>query len=372
MSSAARISCALVVVALVFCSAQTVATPKSNPGGVASTTLHSSHAPAAINRRLKRTTAMETSESSEERALNFHFSELAPSFSSLKSIPAAIYQKMQIWVWRLMRKSSDDVFKLLKLEELVKLDTEGTKLFRDLRFMKWVLFVEARYSKDRKAGIDVILSTLKAHYREDAALADVLVAGLRNPNTYILADVLLTVQLQKWCDTGKSVESVFTLLKLHDNGEGLFESPQLVHWLEFVGSYYRVMDNEAYNEAYKSAMEVAKILSDAAAKKLDDAAAIKLTDKEAIKTKKAFESAANNAIKIKEKFELAAKEAEKAFKSADRVPAKAALSILRYHYNDETLTIILDKGSKVKDDRVKNIAVRLAKRLKKELTHEKS
>ncbi|CAH0494040.1 unnamed protein product [Peronospora farinosa] len=258
---------------------------------------------------------------------------------------------MQIWVWRLMRKSSDDVFKLLKLEELVKLDTEGTKLFRDLRFMKWVLFVEARYSKDRKAGIDVILSTLKAHYREDAALADVLVAGLRNPNTYILADVLLT---------------------LHDNGEGLFESPQLVHWLEFVGSYYRVMDNEAYNEAYKSAMEVAKILSDAAAKKLDDAAAIKLTDKEAIKTKKAFESAANNAIKIKEKFELAAKEAEKAFKSADRVPAKAALSILRYHYNDETLTIILDKGSKVKDDRVKNIAVRLAKRLKKELTHEKS
>ncbi|UIZ24554.1 hypothetical protein KXD40_008656 [Peronospora effusa] len=117
MSNAARISCALVFVTLAICSATSVADPKSTSAGVALTMMHSSHSPAAINRHLRRTTAMETTEAFEERAPTLHFSELSPSFSSLKSITTAIYQKIQSWVWRMTRKSSDDVFKLLNARQ---------------------------------------------------------------------------------------------------------------------------------------------------------------------------------------------------------------------------------------------------------------
>ncbi|CAI5734411.1 unnamed protein product [Peronospora farinosa] len=391
MSNAARISCALVFVTLAICLESIVADPKST-SGVALTTMHSPHSPAAINRHLRHTAAMETTEAFEERAPTLHFSELAPSFSSLKSITAAIYQKIQSWVWRMTRKSSDDVFKLLKL------DTEETNLFGDLRFMRWATFVSSRYSEDPtaateamlktlvnhygegaalakilvagkktdsvksvagnllwlqlsrwregketvgelftllelekigkklfesplfslwvtivelrysenpKAAIEVILSTLAAHYGEDAALADALIVGINNPNMTKFAVNLLRIQLQRWCDTEKTVESVFTDLNLESIGEGLFESPQMIMWLGFVGSRYRVVDNEA-NKSAKKAIHMA--------------------------------------------------------------PFEAALTTLRLHYDDDMLRKILAKGSKINDKEIKKIADKLDAMLTRKLT----
>ncbi|RQM11472.1 hypothetical protein DD237_008138 [Peronospora effusa] len=177
MSSAAQISCVLVVVTLIICSATTLAAPKSTPAVVALDTKHLSHAPVVIKRRLRRTTAMKTTETSEERALTFNFSGLAPNFTKLKSITAAFYHKIQSWVWRLTRKSSDEVFELLKLNKVVKLDTEGATLFEDPRFMKWVTFVKASYSKDPTAATEAMLKTLANHYSDGAALNKLLVAG---------------------------------------------------------------------------------------------------------------------------------------------------------------------------------------------------
>ena len=68
MSSAVRIPIVLVGIVMAICSATTVATSESTSASVAVTTLHSPHAPAAIKRHLKRTTAMEATETSEERA----------------------------------------------------------------------------------------------------------------------------------------------------------------------------------------------------------------------------------------------------------------------------------------------------------------
>ncbi|CAH0485454.1 unnamed protein product [Peronospora farinosa] len=108
MLSAAQMSCALVVFALIIGPATAVETHKSTHAGVALNTLHSIHFPAARKRRLR---------------------QLAPSFSNLKSISGAIYQIPPSWVWFLTQKSSDEVFMLLKLKK-------GTELFGDPNFVK--------------------------------------------------------------------------------------------------------------------------------------------------------------------------------------------------------------------------------------------
>ncbi|CAI5722816.1 unnamed protein product [Peronospora farinosa] len=237
MSSAARISCALVVIALVICSATTVATPKSIPAGVALFTLHSSYVPTAIKRRLRRTTAMETIETAGERAPNFLVSELASSFSSLKSLPAAFYQKSQSWMLWLTRKSSDEMFKLLKLNELVKLDTDGTKLFGDPRFIEWVTYVRTTYSKDPTAAAEEILKTLIDHYGDGAALARHLVAGTDINGVKLIADLaadLQAAQLKKWDKEGKTVEEVLQILELHKPESNPFQDPLFLQLLAFV------------------------------------------------------------------------------------------------------------------------------------------
>ena len=101
MLSAVWISCALVVVALAICSTTVVATPKSTSAGVALNMLHSSHAPAAIKRRLKRTTAMEAT--SEERTPTFSVPGMESFLDKLKSIGAATDEQSPRNVWWLAR-----------------------------------------------------------------------------------------------------------------------------------------------------------------------------------------------------------------------------------------------------------------------------
>ncbi|CAI5729602.1 unnamed protein product [Peronospora destructor] len=253
MSSAARISCVLVAVVLAICSATTMATPESTSAGVALNTLQSSHAPAAIKRRLMRTKVMAMTDhgTSEERASPFRYSKLSPSYSSSKSIPAAINQKFQLWWWQLTRKSSDEVFELLKLDELAKLDTDGTKLSGDPRFMKWVTFVNARHPKDSEAANEAMLKTLADHYGEGLALGRLLVAGTKIKGMESIADDLLWLQLTRWKDAGKkvrafftlsrldkeggkTVDEFFTLLRLEKVGFELFDSPWFLQWLQIV------------------------------------------------------------------------------------------------------------------------------------------
>ena len=103
MLSAVWISCALVVVALAICSATVVATPKSTSAAVALNMLHSSHAPAAIKWRLKRTTAMEATKTSEERTLTFSVPGMESFLDKLKSIGAATDEQSPRNVWWLAR-----------------------------------------------------------------------------------------------------------------------------------------------------------------------------------------------------------------------------------------------------------------------------
>ncbi|UIZ28803.1 hypothetical protein KXD40_007159 [Peronospora effusa] len=234
MSRAVRISCALVVIALVICSSPTVATPKSTSAGVALNTLHSSHAPAVMKRRLRSIMAMETTETSEERASTFSIPEVASSFSRLKSTSAAIYEKLQRWAWRLTRQSPDKVFKLLKLDKIAKLDkinTEGAKLFENSRFKKWVNFVDAKFSKDPKAKVEAIFATLVAHYGDGPALARLLDFGKRHSGDKPIADLaaaLQVAQLEKWNKNKKTVKDVLVILNLDTKQDNPLLDPLFV------------------------------------------------------------------------------------------------------------------------------------------------
>ena len=146
----------------------------------------------------------------------------------------------------------DELFTLLELEKV------GNELFKNPLFSWWVTLVEQSHSKDYEATAKVVLSTLAKHYGEDAALADVLVAGTEILNMKTFASNLVAIQLEKWLYAGKSVDQVFTLLKLENVGKELFKNPRLILWLHFVGARYDVGRNEAYKLARKSAEELAK------------------------------------------------------------------------------------------------------------------
>ncbi|CAI5720870.1 unnamed protein product [Peronospora effusa] len=275
MSSAAQISCVLVVVTLIICSATTLAAPKSTPAVVALDTKHLSHAPVVIKRRLRRTTAMKTTETSEERALTFNFSELAPNFTKLKSITAAFYHKIQSWVWRLTRKSSDEVFELLKLNKVVKLDTEGATLFEDPRFMKWVTFVKASYSKDPTAATEAMLKTLANHYSDGAALNKLLVAGTETNGVKAIADLaadLQAAQLKKWDNEGKTVEEVLQISELHTTKGNPFQDPLFWQFFAFVKETPKRSHSVAGTETkgVKSIADLAANLQAAQLKKWDN------------------------------------------------------------------------------------------------------
>ena len=150
---------------------------------------------------------------------------------------------LQFLKWKESEKTADDVFTFLRLKN------EENQPFRSPLFSQWVSFVELGHPNDNKAANEDILSTLTNNYREDAKLADVLVAGIEITNTERLAVKLLLIQLEKWLETGKTKEEVFTYLKLEELGEGLFGSPRFLLWVHFFGAYSLPNEYTAYRSA---------------------------------------------------------------------------------------------------------------------------
>ncbi|CAI5704933.1 unnamed protein product [Peronospora farinosa] len=117
-------------------------------------------------------------------------------------------------MWRLMRQSSDNVFKLLKLDKIDKLDkiaTEGTKLFET--------------------------QALRTHYGDGANLATLFYLGKwRSGDKHIadLAAALQVAQLKKWdMKTVKDVLKILELDKTQDN-QNPFINPLFSQLLAYV------------------------------------------------------------------------------------------------------------------------------------------
>ncbi|CAH0485455.1 unnamed protein product [Peronospora farinosa] len=224
--------------------------------------------------------------------------------------------RIQVRMWYNQTEESVEwVFTILKLDEI------GERLFDSPLFLQWVTLIKVRHRNNSEAVTDVIWSTLAAHYGEEGALADILVTGTKILHMAKLAVNLLKIQFRRWHDTGKSVEWLFTVLKLKEIEEELFESPRLFMWLVYAEKYYRA----AYNEAYKAVTAAAKKSTHAVAKKRAD---------EAAKT---------------------------ALTAATIAPFEAVFLTLRRHYNEGIVTRILANGSQNSDPEVKLVADALIK-----------
>ncbi|KAG2972636.1 hypothetical protein JG687_00014354 [Phytophthora cactorum] len=160
----------------------------------------------------------------EERKLGISLSGLEQAASGTKSWAAKLIQKLQLKWWQLRKKTPNDVFTKLKLQQT------GPNLFESPGFSKWVAYV----TKNSKEPPDMtIFSTLAYHYSDDA-LAKMLLTAKQGESTNTLATKLEGMQLTNWIHSGKSQDYVFKTLALDQAGTKAFANPQFARWTDFI------------------------------------------------------------------------------------------------------------------------------------------
>ncbi|OWZ09238.1 RxLR effector protein, partial [Phytophthora megakarya] len=129
-------------------------------------------------------------------------------------------QKAQRTNWSADKKSVDDVFKLLKLDE------PGENVFKNPLFDSWV-----QYANSIETNADkVMFLALKANFG-DEALAKMWIASKKNSS---IARQIEQLQLDHWYSSGKTSDEIFELLKLNDEIGNLLQSPTFYTWVSFV------------------------------------------------------------------------------------------------------------------------------------------
>ncbi|CAI5720874.1 unnamed protein product [Peronospora effusa] len=149
MSSAAQISCVLVVVTLIICSATTLAAPKSTPAVVALDTKHLSHAPVVIKRRLR--------------------------LLKLEKIGEELFESPRLFMWLVFvgaryEAGDNEAYKLAK-KAAKKLADAAAEKPADAAAKK-LADEAAKEAKDafesaNMASLEAALSTLRRHYEDD-------------------------------------------------------------------------------------------------------------------------------------------------------------------------------------------------------------
>ncbi|UIZ28940.1 hypothetical protein KXD40_007156 [Peronospora effusa] len=271
------------------------------------------------------------------------------------------------------------------------LDQIKEGLFQNPLFMSWVIIVGDFHRGTFESPNDLILSTLIALYGENAAWADILVAGRKNRDTSNFASELMKRQIKRWRQIDeKNVDEVFLLLKLDKIENGLFESPRMLLWLEFVAKDFRKAKKAMYSRAhyarlishyydsdYENAKKVAKKTNAAAARKTKKAAdavaeeakkaaveAAEEAKKAALEAAEEANAAASEAKKAADAAARKAEEVENSVKKADMAPYEAMLSTLRRHFkNDIALRNSLAKGMEVDDWKMRQTARELQEML---------
>ncbi|ETL85002.1 hypothetical protein L917_15326 [Phytophthora nicotianae] len=160
----------------------------------------------------------------QERKLGISLSGLEQAASSTKTWAAKLIQKLQLKWWQLRKKSPNDVFTKLKLQQA------GTNLFESPGFSKWVTYVT---KNSNEAPEMAIFSTLAFHYSDDA-LARILLTAKETDSTKDLATKLEGLQLKSWADAGKTPDNVFKFLSLEKAGTKAFANPQFARWTDFI------------------------------------------------------------------------------------------------------------------------------------------
>ncbi|KAE8997777.1 hypothetical protein PF011_g15330 [Phytophthora fragariae] len=154
---------------------------------------------------------------------------LARMLAAAKQTPttqlfATQLEEVQLANWLTSKRTADDVFKLLKL------DDEGVNLFKNPVFSTWVSYAT---KLDDKNPDTLMFSVLKARYDDDV-LADIFIAAKETRSTRRIAARQESILFAKWTSDGKTADDAFKLLKLNPNRDDFLKSPALDFWISYV------------------------------------------------------------------------------------------------------------------------------------------
>ncbi|ETL33137.1 hypothetical protein L916_14351 [Phytophthora nicotianae] len=134
--------------------------------------------------------------------------EAAKKVSSTESIATKL-QSQQNKLWLSKKKSPNDVFKLLKLN-----DPDLTVL-TDPKLSAWTSYLN-EFNRVNPGKETTLLATLTTHYT-DLGVAQLLQQGKQLAQTKKISKELQTAQFARWFYDGKTQDDVFNLLLLKQN-----------------------------------------------------------------------------------------------------------------------------------------------------------
>ncbi|CAH0492177.1 unnamed protein product [Peronospora farinosa] len=172
--------------------------------------------------------------------LSHHFGSdaaLAEAMTRISGVRANYFTEevlhAQVQWWIKEKKTTDEVFTLLKLDQ-----TNGNP-FASPIFSQWKAFITSKNLENpepEEAATREMFDCLSSHYKDDVVLIKILDAEYELDSALSnTADDLLEVQAQKWKNDHKTEEDVFTLLMLDQTDvEQLLASPAFIQWTRFV------------------------------------------------------------------------------------------------------------------------------------------
>ncbi|KAH7469370.1 hypothetical protein KRP22_004617 [Phytophthora ramorum] len=156
---------------------------------------------------------------------------------------------------------------------LLGLGDAGEKLLTKSNFATWLKYTDAFHADNPDTTLKT-LSILHSYAKgagrlplSDAALARMTAIAEKNPTTINVAKRMKAVLFQGWMRKRghKTTDDVFTMLKLDEAGERLFQSPMLELWMKYV---------DGFNKAFPKEREGMKILTTS----YDDAVLVKMIE----------------------------------------------------------------------------------------------
>ncbi|CAI5747054.1 unnamed protein product [Peronospora destructor] len=153
-----------------------------------------------------------------------------PELNSYLRLTADKLLDVQVQKWIKEKKTTDEVFTLLKLDK-----TDVEQLLASPAFSQWKAFVTLKYREPEEAATRKMYNSLSSHYKDEAHLIKILAAGSEfDTNMRLVADKLFAFQVQKWINDGKTEEDVFTLLELDKTDVSPFKDSLSLQWKTFV------------------------------------------------------------------------------------------------------------------------------------------
>ncbi|KAG6616534.1 putative secreted RxLR effector protein [Phytophthora cinnamomi] len=154
--------------------------------------------------------------------------ETARKVENTKGIAARL-QAQQFDVWRQMGLDSDDVFKLMNLDDGVD------KIFANPVFSVWMRYL-GDFNAKNPAKKTTVLNTLRSHF-SDNTLSQLLIAAQKVPSTEKFAARLQSQQIKIWLDKKELPDNVFKLLQLDKGLDNLLTNPMLSIWVKYATNY---------------------------------------------------------------------------------------------------------------------------------------